>query len=87
MSTFCFLLRQAADRQVLSKAKPPTVRTSKRYAIKITPHSAGVPLSSPTSTLYCCCRCRCCCYCCCCSFPTLLPPRLLVRSTSHHGRS
>lgn len=27
---FCFLLRQAADRQVLSKAKPPTVRTSKR---------------------------------------------------------
>jgi hypothetical protein len=43
MGTFCFLLRQAADRQVLSKAKPPTVRTSKRYAIKITPHSAGVP--------------------------------------------
>lgn len=38
------LLRQAADRQVLSKAKPPTVKTSKRYAIKITPHSAVVNL-------------------------------------------
>lgn len=45
MVSFCFLLRQAADRQVLSKAKPPTVKTSKRYAIKITPHSADVPLS------------------------------------------
>lgn len=44
MVSFCFLLRQAADRQVLSKAKPPTVKTSKRYAIKITPHSADVPL-------------------------------------------
>lgn len=43
MGNFSFLLCQAADRQVLSKAKPPTVRMSKRYAIKITPRSADVP--------------------------------------------
>lgn len=68
MVTFCFLLRQAADRQVLSKAKPPTVKTSKRYAIKITPQRrrALVALLLLPALL---------------STPALFPLRLLVCST------